>query len=142
MKHYWAQNLSVIRTVSFGYSIVVTSSVALSLTGFVGLLLFDIKWYEQTLCPGLRLSDSCMTVVHNFTVGISLLDPYCLLCEQYCFYQFSCIVADLVCGFMSPFIITSSVLLLLVQVLALMLCMSFLHLIFGNTILFGHVAHI
>ena len=89
-------------------------------------LLFDIKRYEQTLRPGLCLSDSHMIVVHNFTVGISLLDPYCLVWVQYCFYQFSCIVADWVCGIMSPFIITSSVLLLLVQVLALMLWMSFL----------------
>ena len=82
-----------------------------------------------------------MTVVHNFTVGISLLDPYCLLRVQYCFYQFSRFVADWVYGTMFPFIITSSVLLLLVQVLALMLCMSFSDNIFWNTILFSYMAH-
>ena len=48
-------------------------------------LLFDSKQYEQTLRPGLCLSDSRMTVAHNFTVGISLLDPHCLLWVQYCF---------------------------------------------------------
>ena len=67
-------------------------------------LLFDIKRYEQTLRPGLCLSDSRMTVVHNFTVGISLLDPYCLLWVQCCCYQFSCIVTDWVCGIMFPFL--------------------------------------
>ena len=71
--------------------------------GLCSPLLFHIKRYEQTLCPGLCLSDSRMTVVHNFTVGISFLDPYCLLWVQYCFYQLSCIVADWVCGTMSPF---------------------------------------
>ena len=49
----------------------------LLLTGFV------IKRYEQTLRPGLCLSDSPMTVVHILTVGISLLDPYCLPRVQY-----------------------------------------------------------
>ena len=65
--------------------------------------LFDIKRYEQTSRRELCLSDNRMTVVHNLTVGISLLDPYCLLRVQYCFYQLSCIVADWVCGTMSPF---------------------------------------
>ena len=74
-----------------------------------------IKRYERTLRPGLCLSDSHMTVAHNFTVGISLLDPHCLLWLQYRFYQFSCIVTDWICGTMFPFVITSSVL-LLVQV--------------------------
>ena len=64
---------------------------------------FVIKRYEQTLRPGLCLSDSLMTVVHILTVGISLLDPYCLPRVQYCCYQFSCIVTDWVCGTMFPF---------------------------------------
>ena len=59
---------------------------------------FVIKRYEQTFRPGLCLSDSPMTVVHILTVGISLLDPYCLPRVQCCCYQFSCIVTDWVCG--------------------------------------------
>ena len=63
---------------------------------------FVIKWYEQAFRPGLCLSDSLMTVVHILTVGISLLDPYCLLRVQYCCYEFSCIVTDWVCGTRFP----------------------------------------
>ena len=69
-------------------------------------LLFDIKWCEQTFRPGLCLSDSRMTVVHSLTIGIFLLDPYCLLRVQYCCFQFSCIVTDWVCGTMFPFYLT------------------------------------
>ena len=94
--------------------------------GLCSPLLFDIKRYEQTLCPGLCLSDSRMTVVHNFTIGISLLDPYCLLWVQYCFSSSVALSLTGFVGLCPPFIITSSVLLLLVQVLALMLCVSFL----------------
>ena len=57
------------------------SSVALSLTEIgetLSPLYFVIKRYEQTFHPGLCLSDSRMTVVHILTVGISLLDQYCL----------------------------------------------------------------
>ena len=60
------------------------SSVALSLTEIGGTLFplyFVIKRYEQTFRPGLCLSDR-MTVVHILTVGISLLDPYCLPCVE------------------------------------------------------------
>ena len=61
------------------------SSVALSLTeigGTLSPLYFVIKRYEQTFHPGLCLSDSRMTIVHILTVGISLLDPYCLPCVE------------------------------------------------------------
>ena len=70
---------------------------------------FVIKRDEQTLRPGLCLSDSPMTIVHILTVGISLLDPYCLPRVQYCCYQFSCIVSDWVCGTMFSIVITSLV---------------------------------
>ena len=43
---------------------------------------FVIKRYEQMFRPGLCLSDSRMTVVHILTIGISLLDPYCLPCVE------------------------------------------------------------
>ena len=61
------------------------SSVALSLTEIGGTLFplyFVIKRYEQTFRPGLCLSDGRMTVVHILTIGISLLDPYCLPCVE------------------------------------------------------------
>ena len=64
----------------------------LRLVGLCSPFYFVIKRYEQTFRPGLCLSDSRMTVVHILTVGISLLDPYCLPCVQYFCYQFSCFV--------------------------------------------------
>ena len=64
----------------------------LRLVGLCSPFYFVIKRYEQTFRPGLCLSDSHMTVVHILTVGISLLDPYCLPRVQYFCYQFSCIV--------------------------------------------------
>ena len=44
-----------------------------------------------------------MTVMHSLTIGIFLLDPYCLLRVQYCCFQFSCVVTDWVCGTMFLF---------------------------------------
>ena len=40
------------------------------------------------LGPGLCLRDSRVRVAHNFTVGVSLLDLYCHVWIQYCFYCF------------------------------------------------------
>ena len=102
---------------------------------------FVIKRYEQTLRPGLCLSDSLMTVVHILTVGISLLDPYCLLRVQYCCYQFSCIVDDRVCG--TLFQLLSPVQCFCCWCKFKLLCYAWVPpTIFSGIPFFGYIAHI
>ena len=98
----------------------------------------------RLLRPGLCLCDSRMTVTRNLTIGISLLDLQCLLWVQYCFfYQFSCIVADSVCGTMFAFVITSSVLLSFFKFKVLCCAQDSLTIqVFSGIPLFGFIAHI